>query len=166
MAILGVREYARHRGVGHSTVQKAISSGRITTLANGMIDSDQADREWAANTEGRPKGSTRKRQPSSDGGQESFIASGYAKSRAVREYFDAKMAELAYKEKLGSLISTAEVKIATFNVHRAIRDRAMNIPDRVAAMLAAETVEANVYKILMDELRKAFGDYADSPIGQ
>jgi hypothetical protein len=127
-----------------------------------------ADREWAANTEVRPKGSTRKRQPSSEGGQDNGAASGYgyAKSRAVREYFDAKMAELAYKEKLGSLISAAEVKIATFNEFRAIRDRGMSLPDRLAAMLAAETVEGNVYKILLDELRKVFGDYADSPIGQ
>ena len=85
MAILGVREYARHRGVGHSTVQKAISSGRISPLPNGMIDSDQADRDWAANTEGRPKGST-KRRPASDACQDGVIAAGYAKSRAVREY--------------------------------------------------------------------------------
>ena len=84
-------------------------SGRISTLPNGKIDSDVADREWRENTEVRPKGSTRKRQPSSDGGQDGSIASEYAKSRAVREFYDAKMAELAYKEKLGSLISTADM---------------------------------------------------------
>ncbi len=72
MAIMGVREYARHRSTGHSTVQKAIDSGRISTLPNGKIDSDVADREWRENTEVRPKGSTRKRQPSSDGGQDEF----------------------------------------------------------------------------------------------
>ena len=166
MAILGVREYARHRGVGHSTVQKAISSGRITPLANGMIDSDQADRDWATNTEGRPKGSTRKRQPSSDGGQDGVIAAGYAKSRAVREYFEAKMAEIEYKQKLGRLISTDEVKIATFNEHRKMRDAMLNLPDRLAAMMAAETDEAKVYKIMRDEIHKALGEYADSPIGQ
>ena len=165
MAIMGVREYARHRNTGHSSVQKAIDSGRISTLPNGQIDSDVADREWRENTEVRAKGSTRKRQPSG-GGQDGSIASGYAKSRAVREFYDAKMAELAYKEKLGSLISTAEVKIATFNEHRAMRDAMLNLPDRLAAILAAETEEAKVYKIMREEIHKALGDYADSPIGQ
>ena len=165
MAIMGVREYARHRSTGHSTVQKAIDSGRISTLPNGKIDSDVADREWRENTEVRPKGSTRKRQPP-DGGQDAVIAAGYTKSRAVREFFLARLAEIEYKEKNGSLISKDEVKIATFNEHRAMRDAMLNLPDRLAAMLAAETDEAKVYKILLDEIRKGLNDYADSPIGQ
>ncbi len=48
-------EYARLRGVSRNAVSKAIKAGRIsvTTAANGrmLIDADQADREWAANTD-------------------------------------------------------------------------------------------------------------------
>ena len=163
MAIMGVREYARHRNTGHSTVQRAIESGRISTLANGQIDSEVADREWTENTEGRPKGTTRRRETADD--RDAVVASGYAKSRAIREYYEAKMAEIAYKEKLGSLIATDEVKIATFNQFRQFRDGILNIADRVAAMVAAESDAAKCYKILADEFRKALGDYADSPVG-
>ena len=41
--ILSVRGYAKHRGVAHSSVQKAISTDRISTLPNGMIDAAVAD---------------------------------------------------------------------------------------------------------------------------
>jgi hypothetical protein len=161
MAILGLREYARHRGTSLSTVQKAIHSGRISTLPNGMIDSDQADREWRENTEVRPKGSS-KRQDDDD----AFGAAQYTKARAVREHYQARLAKLEYEEKVGSLISKDEVQVATFNQFRQYRDGMLNIPDRVAAMLAAESDAAKCYKILADEIRKALNEFADSPVGE
>lgn len=53
MPIMSQRGYARHRGVAHRAVQKAIESGRITTVdgtPGGKIDSAVADRQWAENT--------------------------------------------------------------------------------------------------------------------
>lgn len=54
MALMGVREYGRHRGVSHVAVVKAIAAGRISATGTGRerrIDSEQADREWDANTD-------------------------------------------------------------------------------------------------------------------
>lgn len=48
---LSIRAYARHRGVSHAAVQKAIASGRITTLPSGRIDPVRADQEWADSTD-------------------------------------------------------------------------------------------------------------------
>jgi pyruvate/2-oxoglutarate dehydrogenase complex dihydrolipoamide acyltransferase (E2) component len=50
MPLLSLRAYAKHRGVSLAAVQKAIHSGRITANADGLIDSDRADAEWAAKT--------------------------------------------------------------------------------------------------------------------
>ena len=47
--LLSRREYAAHRGVAVSAVQKAIEAGRIT-LTDGKIDPEKADKEWAENT--------------------------------------------------------------------------------------------------------------------
>jgi hypothetical protein len=47
--LISLRAYARRRGCTLSTVQKAVSSGRIQ-LIDGKIDQKLADREWAANT--------------------------------------------------------------------------------------------------------------------
>jgi hypothetical protein len=44
---IGVRAYARHRGVSHPAVSKAIKLGRITLLPDGTIDPELADKQWA-----------------------------------------------------------------------------------------------------------------------
>lgn len=54
MALMGFREYARHRSVTLRAVQKAIEAGRIATVGEAphrKIDSDQADRDWRVNTD-------------------------------------------------------------------------------------------------------------------
>jgi len=48
---LTARGYARRRRVSHTAVQKALASGRITLGADGRIDPDVADRQWAASTD-------------------------------------------------------------------------------------------------------------------
>lgn len=45
------RQYAAHRGVSHTAVSKAIRTGRISVLEDGTIDPEQADREWASQTD-------------------------------------------------------------------------------------------------------------------
>jgi hypothetical protein len=47
---ISVRAYARRRGVSHVAVLKAIKSGRIARQANGKLDPEKADRQWAEHT--------------------------------------------------------------------------------------------------------------------
>jgi hypothetical protein len=53
MPELSIRGYAKHRGVSHTAVEKAIQQGRIRTTASGMIDAEEAARDWSRNTAGR-----------------------------------------------------------------------------------------------------------------
>lgn len=57
---LSIRAYARHRGVSDTAVHKATRAGRITPEADGSIDPDRADREWAKNSD-TPKEGTKRR---------------------------------------------------------------------------------------------------------
>ena len=45
------RQYASHRGVSHTAVAKAIKTGRISLDADGSIDPERADAQWAAQTD-------------------------------------------------------------------------------------------------------------------
>jgi hypothetical protein len=45
VAALSQPAYAAHRGFSHTAVQKAIQSGRISTLPDGRIDPAVADQE-------------------------------------------------------------------------------------------------------------------------
>ena len=160
MAILSQRAYARHRGVAVSAVQKAIETGRISTQPDGRVDSEQADIEWEQNT-------TRHAPPVTKRGQEDddvsiFGASQYTKARAVREHYQARLAKLEFEEKTAKLIAADEVKVPAFNLFRRYRDHLLNIPDRLAAILAAESESAKCYEILAGEIRKALNEFADA----
>jgi hypothetical protein len=147
--------------VAHFAVQKAIKAGRISTLSDGRIDSDVADREWQENTIARPPRDLG-RQHAGDEDPGGFGASQYTKARAVREHYQARLAKIEYEERVAKLVSKDEVQVAAFNKFRQFRDQLLNLPDRLAAMLAAEMEAAKVYEILASEIRKALNEFADA----
>ena len=71
-------------------------------------------------------------------------------------------AKLEFEEKTAKLIAADEVKVAAFNLFRRYRDHMLNIPDRLAAILAAEVDAAKCYEILTSEIRKALNEFADA----
>ena len=50
---LSARAYARHRGVSHTAVQKALRAGRILALPDGTINATAADAAWTAAVKAR-----------------------------------------------------------------------------------------------------------------
>jgi hypothetical protein len=152
----GVRAYARHRGVDPMSVEKAIKSGRITRDADGEIDFEKADRDWEQNT--RPAMS-----PDEDNGG----LAQYSRARAIREYYQASLAKIDYEQKVGKLLPKDEVQAAAFNTYRQFREQLLNIPDRVAAIIAAETGmdTRKVHEILTAEVRHALNEFADPQNG-
>ena len=75
-------------------------------------------------------------------------------SRAVREAFAAKTAELKFKEYSGSLVSKKEVAFEANKLGRMIRDKFTALPDRLAALLAATSNQFEVHRILEDAIRR------------
>jgi len=169
MALLSLRAYAKHRGVSLAAVQKAIRSGRIATTADGSIDSERADADWSAKT--RPGQKRRSPAPTMVAPVVPFVepprsdpggAGGldYFRARAIRESYLARLAKIEFEEKSAKLVSRDEVQIAAFTKARTVRDSLLNIPDRLAATLAAETNADNVHQMLTVEIRKALDELA------
>ncbi len=175
---ISLRAYARHRGVSLRAVQKAIQSGRIKTGEDGRIDAAVADSDWTKNTGLRMQVRTRK--PAATSSHDAIrrstgsvtpeqleavprLESGteYTRARAVRETYQARITKIEYEERSGRVVSRDEVQVATFNKFRTFRDGMLNIPDRVAAMLAAETDPAKVHQLLSTEIRKALQEFSD-----
>ncbi len=140
---ISIRAYAKHRGVSHTAVEKAIAAGRITMLPDGSIDAATADADWERNT----------RYPVSGTSQ-------YGQARTVHEHYRARLAKLDYEERIGQLVRADEVREVAFHTSRRFRDAMLNIPDRIAAELAAETDAAKVHQILAGEIRNALGEFA------
>lgn len=168
MALLSLRAYAKHRGVSLAAVQKAIKSGRIATTADGSIDSDRADSDWSAKT--RPGQKRRSPAPATVAPVVPFVeprsdpgsAGGldYFRARAIRESYLARLAKIEFEEKSAKLVSRDEVQIAAFTKARTVRDSLLNIPDRLAATIAAEADADNVHQMLTVEIRKALDELA------
>lgn len=171
-------------GVSGEAVRKAVDSGRIPREAMGEIvlktgktrpaikNVEMAIASWGANTNENhagqrgkvradkvkePEAREAKESPLPTAGNAPVSASGFAKAKAVRETYQAKLAQLEYEEKSGKLISTDKVRIAQFTQGQIIRDAILNIPDRIAAQLAAtigREVPAHTVRTVMDvELR-------------
>lgn len=159
MALMGLKEYARHRGCYPRAVEVAIATGRIQRDEHGLIDSDQADIDWEANTaahraeasrisgargqairrerEGRPPktppaalAASRSDSPPPERKTPTELGA-YALARAQREQYAAELARLNLEERKGNLIPTDRVRRTAEEFHRQLRDTLLGIPDRL-----------------------------------
>lgn len=162
MAIVSAAAYAKLRGISKAAVSLAISEGKLpkSAVKKGRgyeIDVDLADREWRENTNpvmgapthANPKGHSVDQDENKPVGTETLAA-----SKAKREAFMAELARLEYELKAGQLVPIEDVKKEAFKMARVVRDGILNIPDRLAAELAAETNQFRVHTRLTEELRK------------
>ena len=87
--------------------------------------------------------------------------SDYYEHRAKREEFQAKNAELDYLKAIGRLVSVDELRQVSSERYRAVRDKLLNIPDRVAAILAAQSDPAVVHTELTKEIKRVLHELSD-----
>jgi hypothetical protein len=158
MPLLSIRAYGRHRNVSHVAVLKALRTGRIQQNADGLIDADEADRDWVRNTHPAPKAPGVVPAPLT----EDF---GFAKARTIREHFEARLAKLEYDERTEKLVNADEVKVATDQTTAEFRACMMSLPGRLAVQLAGTNDAQRVYELLSLEIRRALIEFADAPGG-
>jgi len=162
---ISLRAYARMRGCSLTAVQKAIASKRITTLADGTVDPERANQDWAKNTfaghtlnraPAKPRAAAKAPSPGPvfqpAGEATSDPVAAYLRARAVNETFKAKVSQLEYEERSRKLIpaSRASEYAATFSA--IVKDALLSMPDRMAPMLAAVDDEKAIHRMLSAEV--------------
>lgn len=183
---ISLRAFARLQGVALSAVQKAIRSGRVTAIrraASGRvigIDPEIAAVQWATNTDPgeaakngkawiRGAGDTAAdivggvvipevaASIEGENTEASAVATpGYQDHRTKREKHLADLAELEYLEKVGTLISAADVEREMGEILLQLKNNVFRIADRKAQILAAETDPARIHRLLSEEFRLVF----------
>jgi hypothetical protein len=160
MATLNLSEYGKRRGVTAEAVRRAIKSGRLKDSVsrdekgNPRIDPDIADEEWAANTSDN-RGWNARENAKKTADTDMKVSGTLNQSRAIKEAYLARLAKLEFEERSGQLVRADDVKNEAFKSARVVRDSILNVPDRIAAQLAAETEPGAIHIILTEELRKA-----------
>lgn len=153
---LSVRAYAEHRraaglpGGSVWSVQKALKAGRISRDEDGKIDSVRADAEWELNTNAS-------KRPITDG---EAVAGAcdvppIGRSRAIREDYLARLAQLEYEQREGSLISAEKARDEGFELGRAVLGRLLALPARLGPELAPVDDPKTIRQRLEQELREA-----------
>ncbi len=173
---LSIRAYARHRGVSHVAVKKAIDTGRITPLADGTIDPEAADAQWAQNTLQPRKTAVPEaastpaarieaassapppRQPlpvreTADANVPPLSTGGTSllQARTVNEVLKAKLKQVELAEKKEELVDRAKAVAHVFKLARIERDAWLNWPARVSGQMASQLgVDAHQMHITLE----------------
>ena len=129
-----------------------------TTKAAGVGNPDMEEGGKAAPTP--PPAAPRARLPPEPDEESKQKILSYNKSLEKEKHYKALMAEVEYQIEVGALVRKADSDKAVFAFHRTIRDRLLNIPDRIAAVLAGEADREKVHGILSKELRQALTELA------
>ena len=151
----------------------AVKAGRIT-LIDGKVDPVQADRDWEANSRARPRNVNAPPEyprppapprpppapvqappappPAAEPIEHGEVPN-YQESRARREAAEADLAELKVRTQRGELVPVASVRAEFSRQMAAVRDGLLNIPARLAPVLAAETNVSRVQTLIDAELR-------------
>jgi uncharacterized Zn finger protein len=94
----------------------------------------------------------------------------YRKSRAIRQFYEAKLAKLEIDVREGRLVDVDEINRETFNRARRVRDRLLMIPRRLAAQIAAEPDAHAIEDLLDAAFKDALEDMASAettlPLGR
>jgi len=173
---LSRRGYARHRGVSEAAVRQAIKGGRITLKQDGTIDPRAADRQWERNTDPtKPRnsvtGDPKRRKESPDapsmpmGGNGKGPAestAGYAKARGFREVYAARLAKLAYEERIGSMVPRAVVERGAYLAGQELRDRILLFSAKLAPVVARLSEERACRELIQKEARALIEDLRKS----
>ena len=155
--LLKQAEYARHRHCSREAVRNAVASGRITTFGpDKLIDPELADAQWQRNTRVRVRSaSADKTIPAANVPPVAAVSVSYDEARRRRELAEASMAEMKQEELSGDLI---RVDVITRHLARKIatmRDAFLQIPLRLAPVIAAETDQAKIHAMLETEIVRA-----------
>ncbi len=85
------------------------------------------------------------------------------KTRIKSETEKAKLLEIKAKVEAGKYIDVDIVTAAAFKRGRIIRDGMLAIPDRIDAVVAAETDRRKVHKIMTDEITRVLEEFSKPP---
>jgi phage terminase Nu1 subunit (DNA packaging protein) len=165
-------ELARLLGVQRSYIHKLKTQGVLLFDSLGLIDEDVARQsieqnhdpgkrymkdvnqrqrdDRAAETKPLPPDDAEPRAPSNN--------LSYMRAKTMREAFNAKIAELEYKERKGELRDSQSVRKAITDSAVVIRSALELIPDKLSIRMAAESDPEKCHTLLTSEIDQTLAE--------
>lgn len=161
--LLTQKDYAARRGVSKQYIGELVRKG-VLPLKDGLIDPAMADAILEARREpARPQRRAQKEQTEITAPTQRTVTTAelptlLLKTRIKSETEKAKLLEIKAKVEAGKFVDVDEIKSAAFRRGRVVRDNLLSIPDRLDAILAAETDRRKVHQILSDEITRVLDE--------
>lgn len=151
MPVNSIRGLADVLGVNESSIRRAEQSGRIVLErdADGNINVENARQQWNEIA----------KTPSTMPEQTSGVT--YQKSKAHKEMYEALIKKMEYEEKAGKLVDRATVERDVFASNRAVRDKLLLLPERLAPRLIGETNMHRFIDVARKEVIAVLQDLVD-----
>ena len=159
---------ARELGVSRQAVHELVKRGILSKDANGLIDVEMAkvallnrvhpsSKTAAALAQQPAPPAEATAKPDEPEAANTEITS-YHVAKTLREAAEAQIARIKLAEMQGEVIQTSAVRATWAARIASTRDALLQIPSRLAPVLAAETNLAAVTQLLEDELRQALAE--------
>lgn len=157
-------EFAKIKGVSGPAVSQAVKSGRLSAsiVHDGkrrFLEKGLAIQEWDTKTRRHPNAKIGTKQQREADAKVAEIKDDTPEediprldvSRAKREHFQARLAEIQVLEAEKKLIPAETVRKEAFALGRAVRESLRNLADRLASQIATETDKQIIHQMLVDE---------------
>ena len=159
-ALISQAEYARRRGVNRVQItkmkKKGLLDGAIVKRGNRvLIDPDRADVLLEQNLDPVEKIETITRA-------DIPVDCTFNEARTLNERWKAALNKLSFEEKSGDLIPKELHEKVAFESSRRIRDALLQIPDRIAALVAVESDQFECRRVIKTEIDHILRGLADA----
>lgn len=161
-------ELARLTGRSRQAIDQLAKRHVFPVGSDGLVDRDLAVHAIANRV--RPRMSRRQAEmahapavPSSQIAREVESPLGYNEAKTLREIAEARLAELRLAEQRGELVRVAEVEASLAAKVAALREGFLQMPARLAPIMAAESDQARCHDILQAELRQVLAQITATP---
>ena len=157
MELISQSAWAKKHGFSRQYANQLIREGIVKSYGNGKINPVQADSALAAVK--NPSYPERRVESSNafnainSHHEDAGLPTMLLKTRIKNEMERGKILEARAKNETKELVSAEQVRVAAFNKARIVRDLLLNIPDRVASIVASTNDEHKVHEILTTEIR-------------
>lgn len=162
---LTVSQWSASMGISKQAGYQAVRRCGIPVV-DGRVDPDVATTLYRKYTRAR---TNERRRPADDGATAAaapMVPAGdgdYWTNRARREKAEADTAELKLAELRGELVRVADVRAAQARRIAALREGLLQIPARLAAVLAAEADQSKCHDLLQTELHGVLAQVTGAP---
>jgi hypothetical protein len=158
MELISQAEWARRHGFSRQYANQLVQEG-IIPLEDGKINPETADIILEAIKDpSQPQRRANGKPSQKSLSKNTDLPKLLLQTRIKNEIERGKILEARAKAETGELVNAEDVKKAAFTKARVIRDGLLNIPDRMASVMASTNDEQKVHELLSQEIRMVLED--------